>query len=412
MLKDRYLTAKAAADLLDISLATLYAYVSRGLIRSEIGDDKRQRRYYAEDVQKLLDRKEGRYNPEKLAKETLHWGMPLLESAITLIKDGQYYYRGQNALDLAENTSVEDVATLLWTGNTEASKRLFAGHVTAEKYEMMLLHLAMDGADLSLMETLQAFLPLAASDEPVAFDLRPTIVAQTGARILRLMVSVAAGEGPEDVPLATMLQRGWCPEEPNAENLLRMALILCADHELNVSSFAARVVASAGSTPYAAVQAGLAAMQGIKHGGYTGRVEALLREIASPENVQEMLVKRLQRGEQIPGFGHKLYPDGDPRARLLLQHIAAAYPASPAVVLAQATITSAVDLIHEHPALDLALVTLTNALHLPEGAALTLFALGRAIGWIGHAIEQYTDDELIRPRARYTGVQPNPTAAS
>lgn len=407
MPKDRYLTAKEAAELLNISPATLYAYVSRGLIRSEAAGDKRQRRYYAEDVEKLLARKEGRRNPEHLAKETLHWGTPILESAITLIADGHYYYRGHNALHLAETAQVEEVAALIWTGNPADARRLFDGHVTAEKYEILLLHMAMDGVDLSPIETLQAFLPLAASDDVSAFDLRPAAVAQTGARILRLMVSVAAGEGPEDVSLAAMLQRGWCPDDAHAENLLRMALILCADHELNVSSFAARVVASAGSTPYAAVQAGLAAMQGAKHGGYTGRVEALLREIAAPAAVRDVLVNRLQRGETIPGFGHKLYPDGDPRARLLLQQLAAVYPDSPVVRLAQAVATTVADLIHEHPTIDFALVTLTNVLHLPEGTALALFALGRSIGWIGHAIEQYADDNLIRPRARYTGDQPS-----
>ncbi|MCU0513848.1 MAG: citrate synthase family protein [Anaerolineae bacterium] len=403
----RYLTAQEAAAALDISPATLYAYVSRGLIRSETAGNRRQRRYYAEDIDKLLARKEARKNPEATAREALHWGTPVLESALTLIAGGQYYYRGHNALHLAQTASLEDVAALLWTGEPAQAAALFGQPIPANRYETMLLHLEMDGTLLSPVQTLQAFLPLAAADDPAAYDLRPATVARTGARILRLMTAIIAGETAEPLPLARALQRGWSPQQPEAAALLNTALILCADHELNVSSFTARVVASAGSTPYAVVSAGLSAMQGVKHGGYTGRVEALLREAGSPEAMRDSLAARLQRGEAIPGFGHKLYPEGDPRARLLLELLAQVYPEVPEVRLAQAAVAAAADLLREAPAIDLALVALTRALGLPDGTALALFALGRAVGWIGHAIEQYAADTLIRPRARYVGQQPD-----
>ncbi|MFN8459786.1 MAG: citrate synthase, partial [Anaerolineae bacterium] len=183
-------------------------------------------------------------------------------------------------------------------------------------------------------------------------------------------------------------------------------LILCADHELNVSSFTARCVASAGSTPYQVVQAGLAALQGVKHGRMADRVEAFLREAGSPAGVQAAIASYLRRGEAIPGFGHPLYPSGDPRGRMLLAQTATAYPDSAAVALSQAVAGAVFELIGEYPTVDFGLVTLAQALHLPPGGAITLFALGRAIGWIGHAIEQYQLDRIIRPRAQYIGRQP------
>jgi citrate synthase len=405
----RYLKAKEAADMLNISISTLYAYVSRGLIRSEQSSEgKRQRRYYAEDVAKLLARKEGRRNPEKLAQDALHWGAPILDSAITLLDKGKVYYRGHDVEILAQENSVEEVAALIWTGEMANSERLFdlSLAISAQKYEVMLIHMEMDGAELTPIQELQTFLPAAAADDMAAYDLRALTVAMTGARIMRLMASVAAGDVPEDISLPAMLQQGWCPQDESTIKLLNAALIVTADHELNASSFAARVVASAGSTPYATVLAGLAGLQGVKHGGYIERIEALFDEIQSSENLRDILVGRLRRGETIPGFGHKLYTEVDPRARVLLELLVGNFPDSPELKLAQSLISVVKDLIGEFPGIDTALVILARVLGLPKNSALTLFALGRTIGWIGHAIEQYETDRLIRPRARYTGQHP------
>jgi citrate synthase len=122
--------------------------------------------------------------------------------------------------------------------------------------------------------------------------------------------------------------------------------------------------------------------------------------------VRQTLAGYLKRGEGIPGFGHPLYPQGDPRGRLLLELTRAAYPESPPVALAQAVVAEAFALIGQYPTIDLGLVTLAQVLGLPAGGAITLFALGRTIGWIGQAIEQYQLDRIIRPRAHYIGKQP------
>jgi citrate synthase len=249
-------------------------------------------------------------------------------------------------------------------------------------------------------------LPTAAADDMTACDLRPAAVARTGAGILSTLSMLACGERSSGKSIAQSIQQSWAPLKPKAAQLINTALILCADHELNVSSFAARCVASAGSTPYAVVMGGLAAMQGVKHGRNTERIEAFLQEARNADGVRRAMVDRLKRGEEIPGFGHPLYPEGDPRGRVLLALLFTAFPKSPAVALAAAATQAALKLRDEHPSVDFALVILARALNLPPNRALTLFAIGRTIGWIGHAIEQYQRNRIIRPRARYIGAAP------
>ena len=395
----RYMTAKDAAARLGVKEATLYAYVSRGLIRSEaISDAPRQRLYLAEDVQQLAARKVQRRDPAKVARDALHWGTPMLESALTLITENTLYYRGYDAMQLARAHTFEEVAALLWTGSLEPAAQLFAN-------KPLLASRMWPSADASLptLQRLQVALALAATDDLRAYDFHPEAVAQTGARILWLMAAVAASAGTLDTSIAGTLAQAW---QPGTAALLNAALVLCADHELNTSSFTARVVASAEASPYAVVLAGLAALEGFKHGGQTTQATAFLREMAEPSRVRLVLAERLRRGERLPGFGHRLYPDSDPRAVALLSMLAEAYPTSPALALAQAIIREATAITSGAPTIDFALAVLEHTLQLPYGTGLALLALGRTAGWIGHALEQYQSQRLIRPRARYIGVPP------
>jgi citrate synthase len=182
-------------------------------------------------------------------------------------------------------------------------------------------------------------------------------------------------------------------------DLLRAALVLLADHELNASAFAVRVVASTGAPLHAAVIGGLAALLGPRHGGETARIEAFLDEAAG-QHPAEAIIRHLRRGDGLPGFGHMLYPEGDPRARALLDRLAAIYGADPWL---DRLVEAALAATGRHPTVDLALVVMTRRLGLPDGSALVLFALGRSVGWIAHALEQRATGRLIRPRARYTG---------
>ena len=125
-MKSPHLSAEEAAKTLGISLPTLYAYVSPGLVRSEaIGASKRTRRYRAEDIRILKQRKDLRRNPAKAMEGALHWGEPVMESAITLIADGRLYYRGHDALSLTASRTIEEVAALIWTGDFALGAKFF-----------------------------------------------------------------------------------------------------------------------------------------------------------------------------------------------------------------------------------------------------------------------------------------------
>ena len=407
MSQSRYLTAREAAKQLGVSLPTLYAYVSRGLIRSEASSDvRRQRRYHAEDVQRLRDRKEQRRDPTRVTAQALHWGTPLLESALTFINDGKLYYRGYDAVTLASQHTVEETAGLLWLGNLQTQIAAFNEPLTKSARSKME-KLISQVKTYPMLEAFQMALLVASAEDPAAYDVRPGTVAQTGGRILRLLTAVATRQPAEGGIAQTLAQR-WMPgQQPKTAKLLSAALILVADHELNISAFTARCAASAGATPYMVAVAGLAALQGVKHGGSVSRVEALLNEIRVPDRAGAFLSKRLKHGDIIPGFGHPLYPEGDPRARALLQWMHESMPRSSALSLSNAVTQEARTLIGEEPNSDFALAVLTRMLNLPEGYGVGIFALGRTIGWLAHAIEQYQSDRLIRPRARYVGVMPH-----
>jgi citrate synthase len=362
-------------------------------------------------VRKLKERKEQRRDPTQATESALDWGTPVMESAITLITEGRMYYRGRDAVTLSEDYTLEQVAELVWTGSiTEGNHgglpEPFWTSAGIAAPERLWLEGRGAGSE-SPMGALGMSLQSAEAEDPAAYDLRSTAVARTGARILRLLVAVVSGsgQGAED-NVAQALQRHWIPEDTGAAALLNRALILCADHELNVSSFTARCVASAGATPYAVVVAGLAALGGVRHGGNTARVEAFLAEAEAADDARRVIASRLRRGELVPGFGHQLYPEGDPRGESLLAAVTAAYPDSEASKLAGEAAEAASGLMDERLNVDFALVVLARVLGLPMGGALALFALGRTVGWIGHAIEQYETNRIIRPRARYIGKQP------
>lgn len=378
-----YLTTEQATEALNISAATLYAYVSRGLIQS-VGTegDGRKRLYAADDVRRLLAKREQRKSPEMVAERALDWGAPVVESAITLITGGDLYYRGYRAADLALSRTVAEVAALIWQGDFERAGLEF----TPLAWERETTHELLTA--LSPIAQFQTLLPSLAAADPAAYDLRRATLIRTGARLVATMFEVS-GFG------SALLDA--------APNPLTIALILCADHELNVSTFTARCVASAGSTLYAVITAALSALQGMRHGGETLRVAAFLRE-AESVGVRRVISERLARGDAIPGFGHRLYPQGDPRGRLLLA-LTRQVDERGSLNGLQAVVTEVKNLMGEEPTVDMGLVAVERLLELPEGSALTLFALGRMIGWIGQVLEEYERGQLIRPRAHYVGVR-------
>lgn len=401
-MNERYSTASQAAALLGVSRSSLYAYVSRGRVRAET-DPKNPRasRYLTADIERLRDQKHARRHPEAAARKALQWGMPVLESAITLIEDGRLYYRGHDAVQLARRARFEDVVRLLWSAGDDDGPWMVQPLSPRCRGAIGQL------AALAPMDRLQALLPIAESEDAHAFDTTADHVRSAGSRILNLLAAAATLDvGDEHPAVAAKLAAGWKTPSAAVRRLLDLALILCADHELNVSAFAVRVVASARSSLYAAVGAGLAAVRGSRHGGHTERIEDFLDEAGSPDRIAPLMTDRMRRGKTIPGFGHPLYPDGDPRATALLSAVAKLRDRSTATALPRAVERAGTRLLGEHPNLDYGLVVLRRALGLPRGAALLLFALGRSAGWIAHAMEQYASDALIRPRATYVGPRP------
>jgi citrate synthase len=389
-----WLSAADAAQLLGVTRATLYAYVSRGFVRSQaLPGSSRDRTYSRDDVERLRRRTEERRAPDKAAARALQWGVPILESSITLIDGRRLYYRGLDTTVLAHSRSLEEVAALIWTGEFETlSAPAIAERISRPKRR-------------PFMARAQSMLAEAAASDQMAYDLRTRNVALTGSRILRLLTSAATESDPNGAMVDAALARAW-KVSARGVDVLRAALVLCADHELNVSSFTARCVASAGAHPYAVVIAGLAALEGPKHGGASARVESMLEALRRARPLRAALGARRRRGEAIDGFGHPLYRDGDPRARLLLDLLGERYGRSAEYRFVMEFVEAAASTTGEHPNVDFGLAAVGRVLKLPLGSPLILFAVGRSVGWIGHAIEQYATGQLIRPRAKYVGVPP------
>jgi len=396
-----FLTATQAADALGVTRATLYAYTSRGQLRSEpVSGQPRERRYYREDVERLKERKEVRRDPSKAAARGLRWGGPVLESGITLIHNGRFYYRGRDAVTLAGTSSAEEIAALLWAAEgTDEERRFDQSCALTTRQLAQLRTCAKEPFTL-----LQAALPIAAAADLASYDLRPAAVRQTGARIIRLLTALIARRDAR-TPIHRALQAAWAPKSDAVADVIRTALVLCADHELNVSSFTARCAASAGATPYDVVSAAMATLKGYRHGGAAERVLALVAEAQTPRSARAVVASRLRRGEGVPGFGHPLYPSGDPRAELLIR-LAEAGGNEVDRRSVRNLAKAGSELLHDAPNLDFGLAAVTRTYRLPAQSPLLLFALGRTIGWIAHAIEEYASGQLIRPRARYTGPAP------
>jgi citrate synthase len=383
-----YLSAQEAAKSLGVSRQTLYSYVSRGLLRAHDTNDPRQRRYAADAVARLAeDRRRGR-RPKEVAKATLDWGMPVLESAITLIQNGRLFYRGIDALSLAKSASLEEVAGLLW--------RVPAA-VAFGPAASVVPHMNGALADAARDEALLSLFAAATTDDATAiWQTDPRRLAEGRGALVRAMLSCVTGAPAGALPLHEQLAAVW-KLDPAGADLVRMALVLYADHELNASSFTARCVASTGASLRAAVIGGLAALSGARHGGAIARIETFWRSL-EPGGVLGQLRRRLSAGEEVPGFGHPLYPDGDPRAAAMLERVL------PHDLDARSVVEAVEELTGLRPNVDFGMVAVRRHLLLPEGSAFGLFALGRSVGWIAHAIEQRETGQLIRPRAVYTGV--------
>lgn len=377
---DKLIDSTEAAQLLGVSRQTLYSYVSRGLLRVSPAPDGRGSRYVRAEVERLAERAKGGRRPRAAAQNTLDFGLPILQSSLTLIADGELWYRGLAASQLAQTQSLEAVAQLLW----QADEAVFSAEDMPAPNQR--LHAAQ-----SLEQALAQFAQLTQGLPAVAVKAEPPLQHARAALLLRYMAqALLGGDLPKQalhLHCATLWQVG-----DDAAELIRRALVLSADHELNASSFTARCVASTHASLQAAVIGGMAALSGPRHGAATERVEKMWAQC---------LVGTWREPDPLrtPGFGHRLYPDGDPRARCLLKVLQLPMSLQALCVGVEASGGAL-------PNIDFALVALCQQLRLPHGAAAKLFALGRTVGWLAHALEQRAQGSLIRPRADYVGAAP------
>jgi len=379
-----WIAAEDARARLGVRSQTLYAYVSRGRVSVRPDPhDPRRSLYRAADIAALTERKSRSRKVSDVAKGAINWGEPVLASEITTVSAGRLFYRGRDAIRLAETETLESVARLLRGGHGAALKRTDRPKPP-------------EASDMRA----RAFLALAgrAAADPPARGRAALALAVEAATLLDVLTDAVAGVvGGGAIHNRLALAWGVGPGGPGAD-LIRRILVLVADHELNPSAFAARVAASTGSSLAAAALAGMATLSGPRHGGATAAVVKFAAE-AAQLGPREAIASRLTDDRALPGFGHNLYPDGDPRAAALL----ARFEPPPELARLQDAIAAVTGLA---PNVDFALIAACEALKLPKDAPFALFAVARCAGWIAHAIEQGQADTLIRPRARYIGPEP------
>lgn len=406
-----WLSSRDAAARLDVKLETLYAYASRGLIESAPGPHGRGRRYTRESIDRLKARHDARSGHGAVAAGALRFGEPALETSISDIRSDGPYYRGQSALELcARGVGFEAVFDLLVSGRLSESPSWARATLRPHPFAASLPTRAGSRSQRRAAPSslLAALLARAALDDENRHGASDACEQMRARRLVAACAGAVAGCRPK-LPSGSVAERlldglGVVPDR-KAAALVDRALVLCADHELNASTFAARVTASTGADLYACLGSALHTLSGALHGGAPSRVEALLREITRPALAASVMRERLARGESIPGFGQPLYPEGDPRGRVLFELAERAaerrrriHPDFARVGALRSAMRAA---RQPEPNLDAGLVALSAALALPAGSAAALFAIGRMPGWIAHALEQRSQGYILRPRARY-----------
>ncbi|MGN6515846.1 MAG: citrate/2-methylcitrate synthase [Rhizomicrobium sp.] len=390
-----YLSANEAAAELSISPATLYAYVSRGLVRSEpVPEGTRSRRYRADDVRSLKNRRAPMVEGQGLKSADL----PIMDSAISTITVEGPIYRGVKATALADTATFEQAATLLW--DSKSSDPFAKSNMPVISPGMRKIMEATK--DAPPIDRAVAVLSQAAEADPRAYNSTSDGRAATGARIVRLVAAAMLQTEPSSEPLHKQIAQAWAPKHKHAEDLIRRALVLLADHELNASTFTVRCAVSTGISLYDAVTAGLVALKGPKHGG-VGPLASKLVDTLLAGDIAPVVREKVALGERFPGFGHMVYRDGDPRAEALF---AALLKAGIDKRLATDIPHAVKEATGQFANTDYSLTVMRRELGMPAGSETTLFAMARTAGWVSHAIEQLESKTMIRPRARYTGPAP------
>jgi citrate synthase len=389
---DLYVDAETAALALGVSVTTLYAYVTRKQIRSQRVPGTRKSRYWKADIDRVVggNSLQTPARPGGLTRDT----------DITLITEGGHYYRGHSAIDLAETLTLEDTAALLWQCEPAAAFTSVLPHAPQPIGALLKLLSASNAADRAT-----AVFPLLELANPRAFDLTHAGMARTGADVLRWLAALITRAPPSSDPIHLVVARAMGASEKVAD-AIRRVLVLSADHGFEPATYAVRAAASTGVTPYRCVLTGLSVSTGRRTRlGRLERLARLIAEICDGTDPQEPIIRRIREGEELPGFGSNLYRNGDPRARAFMARLDAVFGDEPSFVKLRKAIAIAHDIKGAEPDFILAHVYLARHLGLHGGDS--LFTLGRAAGWIAHAIEQYQLGSVIREPSIYTGSLPS-----
>ncbi|MDA5280303.1 citrate synthase [Streptomyces sp. Isolate_45] len=396
----RRLTTQEAALALGVKPATVYAYVSRGQLSSRRDPVGRGSTFDAAEVEALArrSRREAAAPAGELSVRT----------SLTLIEADRYYFRGVDAVELASRYAYEEVAEWLWTGGPRPGARFAAPPEALAAARRAVAALPEHSGPI---DRLRVAVAAAAVTDPLRFDLSEDAVLGSARSLVPTLagalpeLGAAAGDG---APVAREL---WsrltaADPEPRALEVLDMALALLADHDLAASTLAVRVAASARAHPYAAVSAGLGALEGPLHGAAGRLAHRMLVEVLERGGAAPVVAEYLRAGRRVPGLGHRLYRGEDPRAGALFGRLAALPQAAPA--LGAARDVAGVMARHGlHANVDLALAVLTVSCGMRAEAGETVFAVARTAGWIAHALEEYQERPLrMRPSGQYQGPRP------
>jgi citrate synthase len=417
MSETRELTAKDAAARLGVKVETLYAYVSRGMLERRRAVDGRTSLFDAADVDALAQRH--RRTPERGGLEVV------IDTGLTSLDDGRLRYRGLDAADLSRTRSFEWVAEWLWLGDDAAPGPPEVPWASSVKSaELIAEEVAGLPPSATAGDRLRVAAAVAGATHSLRHDLRPTGVAHSGRRLIATMVDslpirqrhkVAALDLPDLPPapdaLAVRLWPRLGPRRATAHMIrtLNAALVLLADHELAASTLAARVAASTRADPYAVVSSGLGVLSGSLHGTASVPVQRLLSEVAAVDVsdldlVGSVVSDHLRHRSQVPGFGHPLYPDGDPRAAALLELVRSPEVDPDRLAVVEAVLEVMTEGAPVPPNVDFGLAALAHVAGYDVGAGEAIFAVARSAGWIAHAIEEYAEPgNRFRARARYVG---------
>ncbi len=377
--RSEFVTAAEAAEILGVRRATVYAYASRGLLGGSSQGPGRRARYSRHLVETLRVKAAARSGHAAVAAAALRWGEPVLDSAITRITPRGPVYRGQRAIDLI-GSSFESVAELLW--QRSASWSAIAPQVKTNSRRPSLQAL------LEVMVQLAPSLTNTPIEEATRVIRRLACAAGNAESLASKQPTIAG-------VLGASLKGAVLPAKDRA--LLDAALVLMADHELNASTFAARVAAGAGARWPEALITALATATGVRHAAACDGAERMWND---PRNPREWLADQLASGETLYGFEAGAYPGGDPRGDRLIAMLQPRLKQKKRLTELLAVVR---DETGQWPSVDLGLVLLCDVLRFPPGAATIVFVIGRTAGWLAHIDEQARSGDAIRPRARHTG---------